>query len=487
MSDGSEIDLLEAVALGAEDGEFYSHFFFPKAFRQQSPPFHAAIWSSLDNPDSRFVNVEVLRGGAKTTLLRSFTSRRIAYGLSRTILFVGKGKDHAVRSIEWLMRAVEYNSLWAQTFQLRPGKKWTGEEIEIIQGVDNITIRVIALGITGQIRGINVDDFRPDLIVVDDPLDEENTNTSEQREKINNLFFGALQNSLSPASESPMAMMALLNTPLNGDDLGQVCAKDPQWDSHNYSCFDAEGESSWPARFPTAVLLEDKASFMARNMGHLWFREMECKITASALAAFKTVWLNYWEVHPEQMYVIVSVDPTPPPRDGAKPNASLDDAVVMATGFYGGNVYLLEYFAAKSPNPLEFVYKIFEFVKKWQPRKVGVETILFQRVLSFIMRQQMQILGTFFYIVEVEDKRKKDTRIRQAITNRASNGSVYVHRSHMEFIEQYTAYPNVNHDDYLDAFAIALCLMNPAAEGITIDGEYEEIKSPELLNWRACP
>lgn len=483
----TEIDIIEAVQLGAEDGGFYSHFFFSKAFRQASPVCHDVIWTSLDKPDSRFVNVEMWRGGAKTTLLRTFTSRRIAYGLSKTILFVGKTKDHAVRSIEWLMRAVEFNSLWAQTFQLRAGKKWTSEEIEIIQGVDNIVIRVIALGITGSVRGINVDDYRPDLIVVDDPLDEENTNTAEQREKISNLFFGALQNSLAPSSEAPLAKMVLLNTPLNGEDLGQICAKDPQWDSHNFSCFDENGDSRWAARWSTKELMDDKASFLGRNQGHLWFREMECKITAAALSAFRAEWLEFWEVTPDQMYVIISIDPTPPPKEGSKPNAKLDDAVIMATGFYGGNIYLLDYYAAKSPNPMEFINEIFHMVRRWKPRKVGVETVLFQRVLSFFLRQQMQIQNTYFMIAEVEDRRKKDTRIRQAITNRASNHQVYVHRSHTEFIAQYTAYPNVNHDDYLDAFAIALTLMNPAAEGIIIDGDFVEEQEPEQIGWRACP
>lgn len=481
-----DISIEEAVTLGAEDGVFYSHFYFPKAFRQQPAPFHPAVWKGLDSVGDRFVNMEMFRGAAKTTLLRSCISRRVAYQISRTILVVGKSESHAVRSLEWIQRAVMFNTLWAQTFGLTPGAKWAGSEIEIL-GPNGFSCRVIALGITGSTRGINVDDYRPDFIAVDDPLDEENTATAEQREKINDLFFGAIQNSLAPRTEAPLAKMVLLNTPLNEADLGAICKKDPKWISYTFSCFNENGESSWPSRFPTEDLVEDKESFAGRNQLHLWYREMECRITAPALASFRKTWLNFYTVNPPQPYVIISVDPTPPPREGEKPSKKVDDAVIMATAFYGGNAYVLEYYLAKSPNPLEFIYEIFNFVRRWHPRKVCVETILFQRVMAFILRQEMQKQNTYFRIEEIEDKRKKKTRIEQAITNRASNGGLYVRPDQTELIDQFSNYPNVNHDDILDALSIALTAMNPHAEGVTLEGEYVEEKAKPLVGWRSAP
>ena len=176
-----EMGLAEIVELAAVDSTFYAHHFFPKAFRQGTPDFHKELWGVLEHPGNRHVAIKVFRGGAKTTLLRCFTSKRIAYGISHTILFVSETQDHAIRSVEWIKKAVEFNRQWSEVFQLRPGKKWTGAEIEILHGVDDYPIRIIALGITGQTRGVNIDDYRPDLIVVDDPCNEENTATPEQR------------------------------------------------------------------------------------------------------------------------------------------------------------------------------------------------------------------------------------------------------------------------------------------------------------------
>jgi len=488
-----ETSLDEIVQLAAVDSEFYSHYFFPKAFRQASPAFHKAIWAKLEHPNNRHVAIKVFRGGAKTTLLRCFTSKRIAYGISHTILFVSEAQEHAIKSVEWLKKAVEYNKLWAETFQLRPGSKWSGSEIEILHGVDKYPIRVIALGITGQTRGVNIDDYRPDLIIVDDPCDEENTATPEQRKKVSDLFFGALEKSLAPASENPDAMMALLQTPLNAEDLIELAMRDQQWNAEEYSCFTDEGLSQWPARWTTDILLKDKQAHIDRNQHSLWMREMEVKVVAEELATFRSEWLQHWEVLPDGMAVYLGVDPTPPPKENdATTNPKLDDAVIMAVGLYKGAAYVLDYYSTKSPNPDDFISKLFEFVVRFRPIKVGFESILFARTMKFYIEKEMRKRHHYFSITPVEDKRKKQIRIVQAITGRASQRQLYVHRSQHELMSQFAAYPNVNHDDLLDALAIALDLVNPAlADDTYIEGEYErlmeeEARIPALETWRSA-
>lgn len=213
MSAPQAISAKEAVLLGATSLALYGKLFFPKTFRQTSPGFHEAIGQALDDPKKRQVSIEVFRDGAKTTLLRTFASKRIAYGISRTILFVSASQGHSILSIRWLKRAVEHNHLWAKTFRLRKGSKWTDDHIEILHEALDTPITVIALGITGQVRGINVDDYRPDLIICDDTSTDEAATSADQRNKQTSLVFGALINSLAPASECPEAKAVILDTP----------------------------------------------------------------------------------------------------------------------------------------------------------------------------------------------------------------------------------------------------------------------------------
>lgn len=389
--DTQQMSVNEIVELAAIDSRFYRHHFFPKAFRQDSPEFHDEIWELMETPEARYVAAKVFRDGAKTTNLRGYLSKRIAFAVSRTILVIGKSEKAAMKTIDWIRRNVEYNTVWAQTFGLSKGKQWSESEIDIHHAVMDCNIRCIAMGITGSTRGINVDDYRPDLILVDDPCDEENTGTPEQRMKIENLFFGALKNCLAPRTDMPEAKMVLLQTPLDSEDLIEKAVKDPQWKTVSYSCFNEDGESVWPARYPTAELLEEKEAAIRRGQLHLWMREKEVTVTSDAAKSFKVEWLDYWEVLPEGGVNYLGIDPTPPPKEnGPSSNklAKLDDAVIYAIKLYKGKLYSLEYYTCKSPNPAEFVNKIFEFVVRWRPRRVGCETTLFQRMLNGILKKK---------------------------------------------------------------------------------------------------
>lgn len=492
-----QVSVEEAVALGAVDSDFYGRTFFPKTVRQKSPGFHKDMDVLLDNPKNRYVSFSIFRDGAKTTKVRLFLSKRIAYGISHTILIVGKSQDHAKRTVKWLMKQVEYNRPWATTFGLKKGSKWTPEECEIFHGTDEYPITILAVGITGSIRGINIDDWRPDLIVLDDPCDEENTATPEARQKMEDLVFGALQKSLSPATESPDATMVLMQTPLVTEDLLDVTLKDPQWASLKISCFLENGESSWASRYPTATLLEDKEAHVRRNQLSLWMREKEVTIISRETAAFKEEWLQTYALAPDGGLVYIGIDPTPPPKDANAikvVNKKLDDAVIIVIKFINGQVYLLDYYITKSPDPGEFLSELFRLAFMYQPFMIGIETSMHQRTLKWELDKEMQRRQQWYTVIPVEDKRNKEVRILQVVSRYASNGVIHVKHEHTEFIQQYATYQAMvprQRDDILDAFTIALDLINPALEGIVIEGEFIDVSSDasmgELPNWRDCP
>jgi hypothetical protein len=486
-----EITLEEAVELSSVDPDFYGHFFFAKTTRQASPEFHKAMWDALLNPALRWVAFMVFRGGAKTTTLRLFVSFRVAFAISRTILFVGKSQTAAEKSIRWLKNAIEKNHLWTQAFGLSKGNKWTDGEIEIYHAVEDLTITIIALGITGSTRGVNIDDYRPDLIVVDDPCDEENTATPEQRNKTAELFFAALAKSLASSVDAPAAKMVLLQTVLNPEDLISLCFKDRQWHTVRFSCFTDEGGSQWPALYPVEDLNADKQSHIDRNQVSLWMREMECRCVSTETSAFLPEWLEYWEVVPEQGLTIIAIDPTPPPKDGDRNKITKkhDDAVVMVLRFYGLGCYVCEYYAAKAPNEEDLFEKVFELCIRWNVTAyIAFESILFARTYANALEKAMHKKRMFLQVCQVEDKRPKETRIRQEISGRASGHQLYIHRTMQAFIDQFLGYPDVAHDDYLDALAIGLASLNPALAGSIIEGDFTVIdEAPALENWRNVP
>ena len=467
--------LIQAAAV---DSDFYGRHFFPKACRQQTPGFHREIDDVIERPENRYVAIESYRGSAKTTRLRIFTSKRIAYGISRTILYMSDTETHAAKSLEWIKRNVEHNTLWARTYKLSPGKKWTETDIEITHGVFGHTIRVLALGITGQVRGINIDDHRPDLIVGDDLENEENTGTPEQRDKISKLFFGAVEKSLVPASENVDAKLVLLGTPLHRDALVEVCRKDPNWVSRRYSCFDATGQSRWEDRFSTEILLKDKQSHIQRNQLHLWMREMECKVVTAETCFFKLEWLQYWEVLPDGLTITIGIDPA------SSANADADFQAVVVWGVLGKKRYLVSYAQVRGQSPDELMAHVVGVVSRHRPRVIGVETVAYQKILKAMLENSLRKIGFFIPVVEVVDRRKKADRLRQIYGDLAAYGNLYVHKTHLDFIQQYADYPDVSHDDLLDAGAVAEIAASPfAAEAEVSDADW----TPIARGFQACP
>jgi Terminase RNaseH-like domain len=481
-----KVDPKELIQLCAVDHELFGRTFFPRAFRQASPPFLRECDRLLWSRNNRFVALKLFRGSSKTTRLRVFTSKRIAYGLSHTILYISRSQGHSVKSVEWLKNAVDYNLKYSSAFGLRPGSKWTGEEIEIIHSVDEYPIRVIALGITGQIRGFNVEDFRPDLIIVDDPDSEETTANPEQRVKTSELFFGAIAKSLSPRSESPDAKMVIAQTPLEREDLIETCCADPDWASLTQGCFGPDGESIWEERFFTQDLINDKAAHVRRNQLSLWLREMECTISSREQRAFDTDWLQHWDTLPPGMAVYMAIDPASSEAETA------DFQAIAVVGFYGSKTFLIEYSLSKGKNPEEIGAEFMRLLRKWKPVACIVETTSYQRVLAWFLRQVMARHNHFITIHEKDDRRKKSDRIIQALSGRCSNEMFYIKEGMTEFLEQYAQYPASpsksyrGKDDLLDAIAMAITFVSNTGD---IEGEYSVFDEdiPVLEHRGYCP
>lgn len=474
---------LEAVQAGAVSLRAFGKLFFPKTFRQDSPEFHDEIGNALYQP-TRYDAFEVFRGGAKTSLLRVFTAQRVSYAISRTIMYVSVSQQHAVLSVRWLKRQITYNTKWAQLFGLRKGEKWSDEIIEIYHGVDETPITIMAMGITGQIRGFNVDDYRPDLIIADDVLNEENTATPEQRKKLSDLFFGALQNSLAPSSECPQAKMVLLQTPLHKEDLIETCLKDPQWNGRRFSIFDEHGKSRWPTRWSDATLAAEKESFIRRGLYSLWMREMECSLVSSESKTFNVDNLKYWEVLPEGMRCIISIDPA------SSDSKKADDNVVMAVGFRGLDVFVVAYHADRGVMPDACAAHFFDLVMLCNPIKGAVEGVGYQRTLKWYIEQEMQKRRMFLPIDHIDDRRKKTDRIIQALAGLVAYGHLYVHSSMTKLIQQLNDFdPTVDqHDDVIDALAMAVTAMNPALRALTSDEYFDEEENDyETIEFGGCP
>ena len=487
--DGHTIGLDEAATLGAADGSFFGQYFFAKTFRQAPAPFHDSLWTLFDDPNARRIGITIFRGGAKTSVVRTMVGRRIGYGMSNTILYIGKSEKHAIRSVEWLKRHIEFNHLYRNAFGIEKGTPWSSTEIDVRHKLLQYPIRVLGTGITGSVRGINVDDFRPDLIVLDDVIDEENANTAENRKTLNELIFGAVYESLAPRSEAPHAKIIMLQTPIDNEDASQIIQRDPSWKTVKISCFTPDGRSSWPARWTTKELMDEKASAAQRNMLSVWLREKECTVIADESKYFRWENVGLWDMLPEgQLVTACGIDPSPPKDEDPdrRKRKDPDPEVISVVGLWGNKRYVLEYVVITDPNPQKSWVEFRRLARKWHVRGVGIESVNYQKTLKWYFERQMRKSQWYIPVHPIDDKRSKTKRIRQRFTDICTDHELLVHPTMSEFKSQFENYPNVAHDDVLDAVEIGFnVLINYELAG---EGVYDEEDIPDLDDsWRCAP
>lgn len=496
-----DITVEEAVRLGAVNSEFYSHFWFPRAFRVPSPPKHKEMWDALEDPNHPFVNFCSFRGSAKTTLCRTFLSKRVAYAISKTILVVGVRSEAASRTINWLRNNVERNKPWASAFGLRKGRKWGETECEIIHDVDGSVIWLVGVGITGDIRGINFDDYRPDLILLDDPLDDESVITLEQREKSWNIINSALKNGLRSRIEEPNAKLAFLQTIIDNDDAAARASKSDGWHTIVFPCWTDETqdlpidlqESSWPEMYPTETLRQDKRNAIKDNTFSAWSREWECKLTNPALASFKPEWLQTG-LPPSHGTRLVVIDPVPPPSDREirKNLQGKDFECIMVVARVAGKYYAVEHRTNRGHDPNWTTATALELAYRHRAVRIVVETVGYQKALGHMLRQEMQRKRMYYSIEEWPHpgapRLSKMNRIVNSLAGVSSQGMLFCAPTMLDLRSQWDMYPQVPHDDVIDALSIGVAsLTNPSLE--LGDGEYSEDESDykALPAMRRCP
>lgn len=492
MSVGTTISVAEAVRLGAVDNEIYARVFFPNTFRQPSPAFQKEVWRDLDDPSVRCSNQRIFRGGAKTTIARVNTSKRIAYGVSKTILYVGASEGAAARSGAWLRNNVERNKVWAGAFNLKPGRKWTDIEFEVWHETLKTNVWCLFVGITGNIRGINFDDYRPDYIVLDDILTDENCATVEQRGKISDLVHGALKKSLAPVVDDPNAKMSMLVTPQHREDVSSVAVGDPTWKTIEVGCWTKETadldidrqESSWPERYTTEDLRKEKRAAIAINKLSVFSREMELRLTSPELAEFRSEWLRYDGFPGTASPVsVLAIDPTPPPSDSqlAKGMVGSDFEVLHVWSRVGDNYYLRERRAARGETPDWTIANVFELALRYRVMSIVVESVNYQRTLKWLLEKEMARRRQWFTVVPYIGGNKY-ARIKATLAPIASTSRLFVPADATPFIAQFDTYPSVDHDDELDCAAIALSvLVNPFAAAGGEDVTFADVEPLHLV------
>jgi hypothetical protein len=273
-----DVDLQQVRLLLKTDAEFFIEFFLAEQLDMPVPEFHKEIWTKLTDQEKERVLLAIPRDHAKTTLAKLivvwywlFTSHRFAVYLSNTAP-IAKG---ACRDIMAFLQTPNYIEVFGR---IRMVKSSENEGLWLFDlPMPNGQSKRCALRAVGQgqqMRGINIDNQRPDIAVVDDVEDNENTESELQQKKLDRWMFGPFLKALARKKK-----ILWLGNMLTKTSLLARLSRNPKWNPVVFGCLVKDAVTGalqplWPGKWSVIALKEDFKEYRDLGLVESWMCEM---------------------------------------------------------------------------------------------------------------------------------------------------------------------------------------------------------------------
>lgn len=176
-------------------------------------------------------------------------------------------------------------------------------------------------------------------------------------------------------------------------------------------------------------------------------------------------------ISPTSLLTFMSVDPAISDSHSAARSA------VPVVGTNGTEIFLLDDYAEKGLGMFNLAHQVVDKYIRWKPQRIFVETIVYQRALLEALKQVSRERGVpelMGAISEIKSHggKSKDFRI-YGLEPFFKAGRFYKHRSHTNFITEYSTFPRGALRDVIDALSFqkdawerAALSLAPAAQGL---------------------
>jgi hypothetical protein len=185
---------------------------FPNVFTAPFAPRHVEYWEWLEaiQPGVKPLPFFAIwpRGGAKTTNAEAGCVRVGAKGVRKFCLYTRGTQDKAnesVQSIAALLESKRVEEYYPQLSSRRLGKYGNskGWRVDTLRCANGFS--VVALGYDAAVRGVKLEEYRPDLIIIDDIDDKEDSlETIEKKVR-------TLTRDILPAGSVDVAVLGIQN------------------------------------------------------------------------------------------------------------------------------------------------------------------------------------------------------------------------------------------------------------------------------------
>ena len=463
----------------------FGRYFFPNIIKGHDdvPECHIDLLNELTaRKDSAII---FPRGFAKTTWEKIDTIHDIVYALEPVILYISDTLQSAQFHFESIKSELENNNLlihiygWLVPERANLSHKWTNRHFETTNGIN-----VVARG-AGKGRGVNIKNQRPTKIVLDDIETDDAMRSPDQRQKLHNWLYKVI----FPCRDKEKGFIKMVGTVLS-----TYCELIKFYRIHGGIMRKAieNGESIWPKKWTLDDLEEERQKVGSRVFSQEYLNTPINEETAR----IKLSWISehYYEnlKTPEVLNIVVMLDPQ------AGESKTADYYGLSVVGHYRKNPH--RYLMRISKGRDTQLNQAALLVRTWQEYKekhltviVGIEKVLsqvavYQLVLEWkagrIELPNVNKDDRSISVVAVEPKGKDKLARMQVHEACFERGEIHLHHTMRDFAGLLSAFPDVEHDDDIDAFIYCLDYSYKSNLSISKEGEYTKSKETIAGNLR---
>lgn len=248
----------------------------PTVFRFLFPPVHLAIWDLMLRYADTIVNFPQLalgipRGHGKTTIIKLFLVYCILFTKRKFILVIAANATKAEAIIADVCDMLDESNIVRLFGSWRVGMEKDTQAIKKF-GFRGRTVILAALGAGGSVRGLNLKNERPDVMIFDDIQDAECAESQLMSATLEKWFIGTAMKAKSP--HGCLFIFAGNFFPTEHSLLKKL-KKNPTWIKFISGAILADGTALWPELRSMESLYQELENDI--NLGHpeIFFSEVQ--------------------------------------------------------------------------------------------------------------------------------------------------------------------------------------------------------------------
>ncbi len=469
----------------------WAQAYLPEYFTDEPCRFHAELLADLEAGTQRLIARVAPRGHAKSTCAAlAFPLWCVCEGRRRNIVIITHEASLATQFVTDIRTELECNAAILRDYgdlcrgsderaadagRRRQRGRWSQGLLITTTGV-----AVQAKSTGASFRGTKVGPHRPDLIICDDIEKDEFVESAEGRRKLEHWLRRVVMPALTPAGQ-----LVVLGSIIHHDSL-LANLRDrqrwPRWDYRVYRALEAAADGAggfwkvalWPARWPAARLVVER-----ERLGSLAFeQEYQANPIDDSVRVFQPSWLGRYdpaELAGQTLYNVMAVDPAT--------GASGGDYFAIWVGSVGtatGRIYT-RYLSCERIGIVQQIKRILAVAQRWQPLRIGVETVAYQVVLKEILEEESRKQRLYLPIVGLKTTANKRARI-EALAPLFENGTLLLPADLPdEIAAQFLHFPKARHDDGPDACAMGVEVLRSL--GGPVEGAVTAGRAGDRVGW----